>query len=129
MSSNIGMGELSAIIGKELNLFDSAVKEKVKRAARKATRQAVEELKQTSPKRTGEYAESWTSAATNETKAETTYTVYAAAPKYRITHLLENGHINKKTGKRTAPIPHISTAEENAIENFMQELEGISDGL
>ena len=73
-------------------------------------------VKQLSPSRTGDYAGGW-SMRTKRRKGRIEVVVYnAKAP--GLTHLLEKGHVvRKKNGDgRSKPIPHISTAQEEADE-------------
>lgn len=73
-------------------------------------------VKQLSPNRTGDYANGW-SMRTKRRKGRIEVVVYnAKAP--GLTHLLEKGHVvHKKNGDgRSKPIPHISTAQEEADE-------------
>ena len=89
-------------------------------AASLAGKTAVQELRRTSPRKTGAYAKSWTYKSTlYPATGFATTTVYARAPHYRLTHLLENGHA-KVNGGRVEGIPHIKPAEQNAIKKFEQ---------
>lgn len=118
----ITIDKLQDAIMAELNDFDVVTGETVRRAAQNAADKAVDELHSTSPSRTGKYAASWTHEAEGRPKSHKyTETVYAAAPEYRLTHLLEKGHA-KVNGGRTKAMPHISTAEQNAITNVVDEI-------
>ena len=76
------------------------------------------ELKSTSPKRSGEYASSWAVK-----KSGDAYIVYNR--RYRLTHLLENGHMIKNkfgTYGRAPAHPHIKNAEQHGISKLLQRL-------
>jgi len=120
--ANISIDRFSDAIEEELKLFGKDVSAGVNKAAQKATKDAVNDLKKNSPKRTGRYAGSWASKKESNAFGEDTYTIYNKNH-YRLTHLLENGHINKKTGMRVSAIPHIASAEEAAINEFLNALE------
>lgn len=123
---------LSDAIKDELDKMNHKVIEGVNKAAEKAARDAVSELKSSSPVRSdgvkrkvapGSYAKSWTKKA-EENAGIKNYTVYNSKY-YMLTHLLEFGHIVAKTGGRTVARPHIADANENAANEFMQEVEQI----
>lgn len=112
--------ELANLIAKELSTYSREVGEKVDKIANTVVDEAVRELKTTSPKRHGKYARNWRF----KKNSKGSYVVYNAAPTYRLTHLLEKGHI-LKNGGRSKAIPHIKPVEEHAIESFEKGIEGI----
>lgn len=106
--------------------------EAVEKAAKKTGRDTVKELKQTSPKRYGDYAKSWTTKTKKSNGRLVSVTVYNKEH-YRLTHLLENGHVIKNgsgTYGRVNGRKHIQPAEQNGIKEFEEqaraELEAIT---
>ena len=100
-----------------LDTFDHHVQEVVEDAARESAKECVQKLKATSPKRPGggEYARSWTSK-----KLKHGWVVYNKKH-YRLTHLLENGHVAKNqygTWGRVRAIKHIAPAADAGIQRF-----------
>ena len=80
------------------------------------------ELKRISPKKSGKYAKSWT---VKKDKKNHSYTVHNAKC-YRLTHLLENGHVVKNqygTYGRVSGQPHIAKAEEDGVNKLINKLE------
>ena len=72
-------------------------------------------VREKAPKRTGDYREGWT--ITREKGGFFDRVVKAVIhnpTRYRIAHLLENGH-QKATGGRVEGRPHLRTAEQEAI--------------
>ena len=107
-----------------LKEFDQEFNEKMKEATDKVAKDTVEELKNTSPKRTGAYAKDWTQKTAFENNRSKRNTVYNRKH-YQITHLLEYGHVGRN-GKRVKAVPHIKAAEEKAIEEFIKETNSAS---
>lgn len=122
----IRVDELVDKVMRELDDFGGYVSNTaIREAVRKTSEEAVKELESTSPKRTGEYAKSWTNDPANRPGAERySEIVYSERPHYRLTHLLEKGH-KKRGGKGSvAAMPHIAPVEEalgEKIEKFLRE--------
>lgn len=116
-------------IEKELNgileRYAKEVDELTDDTMKKASRNAVKELKATSPKRSGAYAKDW---AVKTEKGFGKSKIYIVHNKkhYRLTHLLENGHIVRNqfgTFGRVSGDGHIKDAEQNAINEVISTLE------
>lgn len=112
--------------------YGRQAREAVEKAVRKTGRETAKDLKNTSPKRTGAYASSWSTKVTRSSGRLIGVTVYNKEH-YQLTHLLENGHVIKnKKGEygRTRPIKHIEPAEQKGIADFeeyaREELEKIT---
>ena len=120
--TTIKIDQLASEIAKELSKFSQEVVEKVNISSEKVGKAAVKQLKQTSPKRYGNYAKSWTMKTEPEVGQPHKRIVHAKAPHYRLTHLLEHGHA-KVGGGRVEGRPHIRPAEEMVIEKFVKEVE------
>ncbi|HHY42568.1 MAG TPA: HK97 gp10 family phage protein [Thermoanaerobacterales bacterium] len=120
--ANIKIDQLAAEIAKELSKYSQEVVEKVNISSEKVGKAAVKQLRQTSPKKTGKYAKSWTMVTEKEFGQPHKRIIHAKAPHYRLTHLLEHGHA-KRGGGRVEGKPHIRPAEEMVIREFMAEVE------
>jgi hypothetical protein len=106
-----------------LNEFRDVEFEVLQDALQTAGKDAVKELKSTSPKKSGKYARDWAVKKTTK-KGVVEVTVYNKNH-YQLTHLLENGHALVKGGRKIGyvkPEPHIKKAEENATEKAESEL-------
>ena len=110
------MINLEKEIEKALKQYGEEVKGKLKEQAKKVSDDTVKDLKNTSPKKSGKYAKSWGSIQNEKSVGSVGYTV-ANKKHYRLTHLLEYGHLTRN-GKRTKSLPHIEEAEQKAISDF-----------
>ena len=120
--ANVSIDQLAAEIAKGLAEYSQDVVEKVNISSEAVGKAAVKQLKQTSPKRHGKYAKSWTMKTEPEVGQPDLRIIHAKAPHYRLTHLLEHGHA-KRGGGRVEGKPHIRPAEEMVIQEFVAEVE------
>lgn len=122
----IDIDKLAATVMKELEKYAGATADVIEDATKATARSCVAELKQTSPKDTGEYARAWTSAKQKTKKNTFSTLVYVKAPHYRLTHYLMNGHIIKNQygtyAGRTRSNSFVHDAERNAIEEFEKRI-------
>lgn len=108
-------------ITRALRRYVDEVDEEVQAAAEEVAGQSVDKLKQTSPKKTGAYAKSWTM------KKKGKGWIVHNKKHYRLTHLLEKGHA-KVNGGRVGAKVHIAPVEHNAINDFIERVERAVDG-
>ncbi len=115
------MIDLSGILGE----YAHQVKSEVEQAQTETVKEAVQNLRTTSPKghgkTAGKYAKGW--ASKKQGKVDVVYN----RTDYQLTHLLEDGHANRD-GSRTAARPHIKQVEEQAIETFTKKVTDIAGG-
>lgn len=114
---------VSETINEMLELYSKDVDEVVQEALPKVGKETVKELKQTSPKQTGDYAKGWTQKVEKE-RLGSKLTVYNKT-RYQLTHLLEKGHA-KVSGGFVPGKPHIKPAQDKAEWKAMEIIkEGI----
>ena len=111
-------------VSAQLDDVFETVKKRVDGATDKAitmtAKESAQKLKNTSPKRTGEYAKGWRV----KKRGKHDQIVYNATH-YQLTHLLENGHvIRNKKGEygRTTGNHHISDVEKEAIQELPRRI-------
>lgn len=95
----------------ELYEFSYEVEQIVQEELDKGAQDLKNELKATSPKRSGRYAKNWKVKKNGRSR-----TVYNGKPTYRVTHLLEYGHASRGGGRKVGAIPHIKPAEDKYAE-------------
>jgi len=111
-----------------LNDYNKEIQDVVDKESKKVAMEGAKTLRSTSPKSPhgGEYAQSWRSK-----KDGTGYRIYNAKH-YRLTHLLENGHVVRNqfgTYGRVGPIKHIKPVEEWAKSEFEERVKKGIEGL
>lgn len=113
----ITVNDLAREINRQLSMYSGHTNASVDAVAKQVAIDGVEKLKATSPRRYGDYAESWTYR-----KVRGKYVVHNK-DHYRLTHLLEKGHA-KVNGGRTGKFIHIKPTETKMIEEFERKLIG-----
>lgn len=116
MSKKIELKDFQKAIIDNLKEYSSEVVSESKKQVQQVGKETVNLLKATSPKRSGEYAKSWSLKKAFENADEIRVEVYNSK-KGNITHLLEYGHA-KKDGGRVDARPHIRPAEEAAAKKL-----------
>lgn len=110
----------AAAIMDAITEYGDGVTDAVKDATDEAAKVCLQEVRASSPKRTGAYRKGWKKATTKENATAKTVTVYNK-DHYRLTHLLENGHA-KVGGGRVEGHPHIGPAEQRAAELLERQI-------
>ena len=110
---------------KILDSYSREVQEATNKAIDSVAKESASRLRNTSPRKTGDYAKGWKVKKKRGRNGLQTVTVHNKT-NYQLTHLLENGHVvrNKKgTYGRTRPIKHIAPVEEWAVDELPREIE------
>ena len=132
----IAPDELESEIRDTLEELNTEVTEQVNKAAEKTAKDTAKKLKASSPVRNdglnrkyapGSYAKSWGYEETGSAMFRKEFTV-RNKQHYQLTHLLEHGYIipkGKNAGKRSKVQQHIYPAEQEAIQEFTEEVKGM----
>ena len=122
MSSRVSVGQLQGAIKNELDIFSEEVVGEVNDIASKIAKETVTDLTAASPKMTGDYAKGWRQKVESKQITGTNVHVIYNATEYRLIHLLEYGHVDSRTGKRTKAHPHVAEVEKAMIDKFEREV-------
>lgn len=118
------MNEITREVNKIMKDYQDELEKLSVEEFKAVAKDTVQELKNTSPKKTGDYAKGW--AVKQEKGIGKMDFIVHNRTDYQLTHLLENGHVvrNKKgTYGRADAIPHIAPAAEKAAEQLIERLE------
>ncbi len=109
-----------------LSEYNERVGKAVEESAQQVSKECVNKLKSSSPKKTGEYAGGWKSR-----KEGNGYVIFNAK-RPGLTHLLENGHVTRNqygTWRRTPAHPHIKAVETWVNDEFTNQVEKKIGGI
>ena len=106
-----------------LNEYSNDIQEGITDAAIQIAESGKNELKATSPKRTGSYRKGWR-VDKRSGKGFVHTTIYNAT-NWQLTHLLEKPHLKRDGVNYTTPIVHIAPVEKKCIAEFQKDVEQI----
>ena len=114
---------LADAVAESLQEYDDEVCAEVKEAVKEISKECLSEIKENSPKSQGKYKKGWRLKVEYDGKNDTRVTIHNKT-RYRLTHLLENGHA-KAGGGRVEGKPHIAPAEKRATQKLVKRIEAI----
>jgi len=137
MSGSINIDQLADAVMDVLEEYRDVTLDVMKDAVDKVPRETVAEIRSDIPAAgiggAGVYRRSWASKKDAQARGRYAYAkvVYAKAPHYRLTHLLERGHDlvawARPTGRRVKAFVHIRPAADAAVDKLEQYIkEGIA---
>ena len=123
----IRIDALSTEFAKIMDGYSQDVREAVDQVVDDFGKQAKEDIKAASPKKTGKYRKGWRVKKEGGALGQVSTAIVHNATSYRLTHLLEHGH-QKAGGGRVEGIPHIAPVEEELQTAFPQAVERAIEG-
>ena len=122
MATKVRINQLKDAINDYLSDYREDIQDDVIEVTDKVTKEAVQELKATSPVgKRGSYAKGWATKVQKKGKLKYHKVIWNKTD-YQLTHLLEFGHA-KRNGGYTTPISHIRPVEERYNQEFVDMLQ------
>ena len=103
-----------------LNEYSSDIQDAITNEAIKVSNKGRDQLKNTSPKRTGKYRKGWR-VKTDKGDGYVECIIHNST-NYQLTHLLEKSHLTRN-GRKTTPKVHIKPVEESCIKEYEKLVE------
>lgn len=122
--NDISLESFAVQLAETCRTYTDEVVRKVESGIEQIGREAVNEVKGLSPSEEGKYKRSWT-CRIDRSRGTYKVTVHVKGQRYRLTHLLEYGHLNRDGKTRARAFPHIETANEHAHQKVDELLEGL----
>lgn len=114
--------DITAQIVTFLMQYTNDVRDSVDKAVETCGKAMTKEIRETSPKRTGEYKKGWRCELKSEGRGKKTARAYNK-DRFQLTHLLENRHRKRGHKGWKEPHPHIGPAAEKWTAKFEQQCE------
>lgn len=114
-------------VTKILDSYAKEISKDIITDAEKVAKDGMDELRNTSPKRTGKYRKGWR-VRTDKINGGGVSIIYNATS-YQLTHLLEKPHLSRNGRTVVAPKVHIAPVEAKCIKEYERRVENtIRDG-
>lgn len=124
MPKKIVIGELVSEISFALSSYNKEKTEEIKRCTEEEMERLVVNTKNEANVLTGKYRDSIASKVLEEKPTKKIMVWYVKDPKYRLSHLLNDGH-RTKSGGRTKGNNFISKNANEVIDNYVERVERI----
>lgn len=118
MATNVKSDEIASTITKWLTEYTEDVTDIAKEVVDEIADGVMEETKHHINWQDKVYSNSFDIKKSFEDKRNKRKTWYVKAPHYRLTHLLEFGHVTRNGTTRTRAFPHVRYGDEYAKDNF-----------
>ena len=124
MSKTVQVNEVASQITKWLTEYTDEVTDACKEVVDKVSEEVMQEIKDHVTFNDKSYSKSFRIKTSFYDKRNKRNTWYVASPHYRLTHLLEFGHIiaHPKDKTRTRAYPHVRYGDEWVQNNFEREI-------
>lgn len=121
MAQTLTVNQFESAVNDILAQYKDVIDADVATVTKQVARQAAKDVQAKAPTKSGAYKKSIKAKVLEKEVNKASSVIYAEAPQYRLTHLLEFGHA-KVNGGRTAAFPHWEPAEQQAIRDYERKL-------
>lgn len=121
MGNSVDVAKAYAAIAGALADYGDEIKQGLAQDVESTGKECLKLVKEYSPKRTGAYRKGWRVKKFVDSRNQVSMTIYNK-PHYRLTHLLEDGHLNRD-GSRTEGKLHIEPAAQAAEAILLKKVE------
>lgn len=123
----VNVNQLADVLIDQIERYADVTADEMKQAVRDVAKECKNQIKQKSPRLTGDYAKGWRTEKAFENANELRINVKNATD-WQLTHLLEYGHDvkNKKDGRVLGVAkahPHVRPAEQKAQKELVKKIE------
>jgi len=124
MSDKIQASYLTVELRKLFDEYQSEVTAAMKEVVPEVSKKAKDQVKNNAPvgARKGKYKKGITVRKLSETNTFIEYSIWAGKEGYRLSHLLEHGHLKSNGTGRTRAVPHFKFGEEYADQHLVPEI-------
>ena len=128
MAKKVQVNEFANEITKMLTEYTDEVTEIARGVVENVAQGCADEIKNHITWKDKKYSKSFDLKTTFDDKRNLRKTWYVKSPHYRLTHLLEFGHVTRNGQSRTKKYPHVQYGEKFVAENLEREMkEGIEN--
>lgn len=120
----IQVNEFAQAVADAMDKYGVEAAEAAKAAVDRVAAGAEQEVKKhiTFKQRTGKYVKAFRITRSHDSLWERRNTWHVRAPHYRLTHLLEHGHVTRNGTSRVKPYPHIIYGDQYVEDNLEKEV-------
>ena len=122
MAKKIKADNIASEITTLLTKYSDNISEEMKKVVDECTEGVMNEVKQHVDWHDKKYSKSFKVKNTFEDKRNKRNTWYVQSPHYRLTHLLEFGHVTRNGQTRTRAYPHVKYGDEYLNDNFFKKM-------
>lgn len=128
VTRKVQIDELQSAINDVLETYSMEIRKAIEQPVRESAKDLVRTARQSAPKRTGAYRKAISEKQGEKTATTFTRIWYVKAPHYRLTHLLEDGHV-LANGGRVSGTKFLRKSVTEVAERHVTRLKGAIENV